>query len=171
MCKHHCKIQPTEHLTLLSDVAWWQFSNRPRLVLFVCFRHQYIRRDGVQGSAGGEDREDLSWRSRLHLWSAQGETTVTDRVKWRPFRGHVRMWFNTSRYLNIRSRDSLFCGCFLRLDLSWCLWTESLCTESPTCTPSTSSEKPSATRPKTPCCLWSKSPKTFKKDWTLITSL
>lgn len=73
------------------------------------------------------------------------------------------MWFNTSRYLNIRSRDSLFCGCFLRLDLSWCLWTESLCTESPTCTPSTSSEKPSATRPKTPCCLWSKSPKTFKK--------
>lgn len=85
------------------------------------------------------------------------------RLNWRPFRGHVRMWFNTSRYLNIRSRDSLFCGCFLRLDLSWCLWTESLCTESPTCTPSTSSEKPSATRPKTPCCLWSKSPKTFKK--------
>lgn len=88
------------------------------------------------------------------------------RLNWRPFRGHVRMWFNTSRYLNIRSRDSLFCGCFLRLDLSWCLWTESLCTESPTCTPSTSSEKPSATRPKTPCCLWSKSPKTFKKKKT-----
>lgn len=73
------------------------------------------------------------------------------------------MWFNTSRYHNIQSRDSLFCGCFLRLDLSWCLWTESLCTESPICTPSTSSEKPSATRPKTPCCLWSKSPKIFKK--------
>lgn len=92
------------------------------------------------------------------------------RLNWRPFRGHVRMWFNTSRYRNIRSRDSLFCGCFLRLDLSWCLWTESLCTESLTCTPSTSSEKPSATRPKTPCCLWSKSPKTFKKkkDWTLM---
>lgn len=85
------------------------------------------------------------------------------RLNRRPFRGHVRMWFNTSRYRNILSRDSLFCGCFLRLDLSWCLWTESLCTESPTCTPSTSSEKPSATRPKTPCCLWSKSPKTFKK--------
>jgi len=41
------------------------------LLLWRC-RHQYIWWDGVEGSAGGEDREDLSRRSRLHLWSAQG---------------------------------------------------------------------------------------------------
>lgn len=53
------------------------------LLLVVRFRHQYIWWDGVEGSADGEDREDLSWGSCLHLRSAQGDQTrsVSCRLK------------------------------------------------------------------------------------------
>lgn len=42
----------------------------------LCSRYQYIWWDGVQGSTRGEDREDLPWRSRLHMWSSQGNTEL-----------------------------------------------------------------------------------------------
>lgn len=83
------------------------------------------------------------------------------------------MHFNTGRHSVDWSKENLFWTCFpeclyfssclFRLDLSWCLWTESPCTELRTSMLSTSSEKPSATRPKTPWCLWSKSSKTFER--------
>lgn len=65
--------------------------------------------------------------------------------------------FNNS---NIPLYASMMFSHVLRLDLSWCLWMESPCKVSLTSTLWTSYEKPSATRPKTPWCSWSKSPNT-----------
>jgi len=124
-------------------------------VLWLRRRDQHLWWHRVEGTASGEDREDLPWGSRLPQRSPQGTGGTS------PSHSAAVCWQPPGTPKAAALHPAAFSCRGVRLGRSWCPWTGRACRTSPTSGPWTSSARPTATKPRSPWswwCGWSEPP-------------
>lgn len=131
-------------------------------VLWLPHRDQHLRWHRVEGTASGEDREDLPWGSRLPQWCPQGTggyrgTQHTPRGGQASRHPHPVVLLGACSPLAPQKRlyfTLLPSLTGARPGRSWCQWMERACRMSPTSGLWTSSARPIATKPRSPWSWW-----------------